>query len=226
MIRGTCSPPLRGEAGSSPAEAARVGRCRLRSVPAPTERARRQPPPRVSKSTEIDGRIGRASGTRRWSQTSPGLFGNPCFLRVCAHFRHGGRNFHSPRNVKQFSSRTTEHGTSSPPFKGRCTRHACPVHRPLDWLAFRRLFSTGSATKLFDQLADACPLAAGQTDELKEGCFAAHEANRRSFAPAEPSAVINGAVPSLGVPGSWGASSTLFFLASVWPRDDGSCTRT
>jgi hypothetical protein len=55
-------------------------------------------PSGASKSPEIDGRIRRAGGTQRWSQTSTGSFRNPCFLRVFALSRHRGWESHFPHH--------------------------------------------------------------------------------------------------------------------------------
>lgn len=48
----------------------------------------------ASKSTEIEGRIGRPGGTQRWSQNSAGRYRNPYFSAVFANSRHRGRESH------------------------------------------------------------------------------------------------------------------------------------
>lgn len=58
----------------------------------------------ASKSTEIEGRIGRPGGTQRWSQNSAGRYRNPYFSAVFANSRHRGRESHSLRHCRVLTS--------------------------------------------------------------------------------------------------------------------------
>ena len=64
----------------------------------------------ASKSTEIEGRIGRPGGTQRWSQNSAGRYRNPYFSADFADSRTRGTEFHSPAHCRLLPS---EHGPLS-----------------------------------------------------------------------------------------------------------------